>query len=299
VNLAGPFFALLTAGAWGATDFVAGVASRKSGVLITLLLMQVIGGLLSLALLIVTAETYPGLAGIAWAAASGISGTIGLGFLLLALSRGMMGLVAPLAALVAASVPAVVGVVNGDRIGPVLAAGLLLALSAIVVISLPDRRLGTPLLRSVQAARPTEWLLILTSGLGSAGFFLCIDQAYDAGAGTAWTLVSVRLTGIAALAVAIAVISARHGGPVFRMPRTVLTLVLLSSLGDNGGLLCYVIANSVGTLSSTVVLASLAPVSTTLLARVLLHERLSRLRLAGVGLAMVGVVLISLGALGV
>ncbi len=165
MNLAGPFFALLAAGAWGATDFVGGVTSRAAGVLVTLLMVQVYGTLLSLALLPFAGEAIPEPAALVWAAASGASGLVGVGCLFLALSRGTMGLVAPLAALVAVSVPAVVGVVSGDRIGLLLAAGLVVATVAIVVISLPDRRLGTPALATFHGSRAREWLLILVSGL--------------------------------------------------------------------------------------------------------------------------------------
>ncbi len=82
-----------------------------------------------------------------------------------------------------------------------------------------------------------------------------------------------------------------------RVPRIAVSLGLLTALGDTGGSFCYIVANALGTLSSTVVLASLAPVGTVLLARAMLHERLSPLRLVGVGLAVTGAALISLGAL--
>jgi drug/metabolite transporter (DMT)-like permease len=75
-------------------------------------------------------------------------------------------------------------------------------------------------------------------------------------------------------------------------------LTFLTGLGDTGGNLFYIIATSVGTLSVTVVLASLYPVSTALWARVVLRERLTRPQLAGVALAVLGALLISAGSLG-
>jgi drug/metabolite transporter (DMT)-like permease len=78
--------------------------------------------------------------------------------------------------------------------------------------------------------------------------------------------------------------------------KVLLPLALLSAVGDTGGNLFYILARSEGTLSATVVIASLYPVSTTILARLTLGERLSRVRIVGVALAILGVALIGLGA---
>ncbi|MBA3852489.1 MAG: EamA family transporter, partial [Chloroflexi bacterium] len=68
-----------------------------------------------------------------------------------------------------------------------------------------------------------------------------------------------------------------------------------SGLGDLGGNLFFLLANAAGSLAVAVVLSSLYPVVTALLARVFLHERLSRLRLLGVSAAIGGVLLIAVG----
>jgi drug/metabolite transporter (DMT)-like permease len=77
--------------------------------------------------------------------------------------------------------------------------------------------------------------------------------------------------------------------------RNAVRLGLLASVGDLTGTVAYLAATVVGTLSVTVVLVSLFPVSTALLARVVLHERLSRVRVAGVALAVAGAALIGVG----
>ena len=67
-----------------------------------------------------------------------------------------MGLVAPLTALLAASIPAVVGLWRGDDLGTLDMVGMLVALAAVVLISLPDRRLGTPVLPTFHGSRARE-----------------------------------------------------------------------------------------------------------------------------------------------
>ncbi|MDQ3492981.1 MAG: DMT family transporter, partial [Chloroflexota bacterium] len=87
----------------------------------------------------------------------------------------------------------------------------------------------------------------------------------------------------------------RAGRPSLRVPLAVIPLVVLSGLGDLGGNLFFLLANAAGSLAVAVVLSSLYPVVTAVLARIFLHERLSRLRLMGVAAAIGGVVLIAAG----
>ena len=64
---------------------------------------------------------------------------------------------------------------------------------------------------------------------------------------------------------------------------------------DNLANLLFVLAAARGLLSLVSVLGSLYPVVTVVLARVVLDERLARWQLVGVGAALTGVALISLG----
>ena len=298
MNPGGPAFALLSGASWGAGDFFGGLASRMGGLRPALVLTQLFGVLVALSLVPFANETPPSAQGSAWAAAAGIAGLVGVGCLYLALSAGTMGLVAPLTGLIAAAVPAAIGIIGGDPVGPVLLAGMALALAAVVVISLPDRRPGSLRTPVRTASRAREWALIVGAGLGFAGFYLLVDMAHDAGAGTVFTLVGVRLASTAA-AVALLLVTVAAGRPTgFPVSRKVVGITFLTGLGDTGGNLFFIIASGIGVLSVNVVLASLYPVSTALLARIVLGERLSRVRLAGVALAVAGALLISAGAQG-
>jgi drug/metabolite transporter (DMT)-like permease len=75
-------------------------------------------------------------------------------------------------------------------------------------------------------------------------------------------------------------------------PALVATFAV-AGLGDLGGNLFFVFAQQADLFSVAVVLASLYPVITTILAALLLHERLRGLQLVGVALATLSVVLLS------
>jgi drug/metabolite transporter (DMT)-like permease len=256
------------------------------------------GLVLAFGMLLPSGETLPTARGAGWAVAAGTGGVMGLCCLYLALSRGTMGLVAPLTALVAATVPAILGLAAGEPAGPMLLAGTLVALTAVVVIALPDRRIGTPTVPTFHGSRTAEWALIVIAGLGFAGFFLGADRAHAEGSGTFWTLLLVRIAAVLVACAGTGALLALRRTARPRLPRALVPLALLTATGDTLGNLFYILAVAQGTLSVTVVLASLYPVSTAVLARVVLHERLSAVRLVGVGLAIAGVVLVSLGALG-
>ena len=63
---------------------------------------------------------------------------------------------------------------------------------------------------------------------------------------------------------------------------------------DVGADVFFAFATTTGLLSVVSILSSLYPVATVVLARIVLDERMARLQQAGIGLALTGVVLISL-----
>jgi drug/metabolite transporter (DMT)-like permease len=85
------------------------------------------------------------------------------------------------------------------------------------------------------------------------------------------------------------------GRQSLRVTRGALPLVALSGVGDMSANALFLLATQQeGQLAITGVLASLYPVSTVLLAQVLLRERLVGAQVAGLGAAVVAVVLITL-----
>jgi drug/metabolite transporter (DMT)-like permease len=246
-------------------------------------------------LLLLSGEAVPGSEALTLSAAAGLAGTFGLGCFYLALSRGTMGLVAPLTALLAAAWPAAVALATGSTVDRVSLLGMGIALLAVVLISVPDSRPGQPNLPTYHGSRLREWLLVLGASLGFGGFFLLIDAAHEAGGAVWWPLFVIKLAGVLAVLAATLLLAPLGRLPVWRFTRAALLMGALAGLGDLGGNLFFVLASAEGELAVVIVLTSLYPVTTAILARIFLHERLSAVRLAGVGLAIIGVVLIGLG----
>lgn len=268
---------------------------------------QTIGLVGTLLLLAASAEAAPPPEALVWAAAAGISGVGGLGFFYLALSRGTMGLVAPLAALIGAGLPVLVAIAGGETVPPERLGGIGLALVAVVLISLPGGESGA----EIRARRidVSELPFVVLAGLGFAGFFLGMDRA-SAGGETWFPLVVVRIAGLSLVGfVFVAMLMRRRGGGpwltragdllgVDRLRASgiglasVVGLFTLTGVGDLGGNAFFLLAKHADTFAVAVVLSSLYPVVTTLVAAVVLHERLRRLQLLGVGLATISVPLL-------
>lgn len=267
-----------------------------------MLVSQAFGFVLCLVPALVSGESVPGSSASFWALVAGASGIFGITGFYAALSRGTMGLVAPLTALIAATIPSIVGIVNGAAVGPVLLLGMLVALAAVVVISLPESLpalgFGRPSRPSISGSRLFEIGLVVVAGLGFAGFFLGVAESRNAGGGVWWPILLVRAAGF--LLTGLGIVALRGTGRLQRLPvrGTALPLACLAGAGDLGGNVFYIVALAQTSLPTAVVLSSLYPVQTTLLARLVLGERLSAVRLGGVVLAIVGVVLVSVGSVG-
>ncbi|HUG49097.1 MAG TPA: EamA family transporter [Candidatus Limnocylindria bacterium] len=304
----GPLFGLASAFSWGAGDFCGGLASRISSVVTAILASQAVGLLATLLILLASGEALPPLPAIAWGAVAGLSGVIGLGAFYAALSRGTMGLIAPLAALIGASLPAIVAIAGGEELGALRLGGIALGLLAVVLISLPGGERTAAERRAVRIDL-AELPLVLISGLGFAGFYLFLDRAANEGGETWWPLLAVRGVGFCVIVGVVLLLLARDRGRTLRQRADTLfglsrlrlagvgllslaPPLLLAGAGDLGGNAFFVLANAEGALAVAVVLSSLYPVVTTVLAAIFLGERLRPLQFVGIGLAVLAVVLI-------
>jgi drug/metabolite transporter (DMT)-like permease len=273
--------ALTSAAVYGAADFLGGLASRKTSVFGVVALSQVVGLAALLALL-------PWLGGpvdgtdLAWGVAAGVAGASGLVLFFRTLARGVMSVIAPVTAVTSAAVPVLVGLLGGNRIGLWAAAGIALALAAVVLVSAEGG------MSALRAARPASLAPALAAGTAFGFFFVLLDRtSEDAGV---TPLVAARMA-----SVALVVVLALATRQSLRVTRRALPLVALSGVGDMTANALFLLATQQeGQLAITGVLASLYPVSTVMLAQVLLRERLAGAQVAGLGTAVAAIVLITL-----
>jgi drug/metabolite transporter (DMT)-like permease len=275
--------ALSSAAVYGASDFLGGLASRRATVFGVVALSQLAGLVALLALL-------PWLGGpvtradLGWGAAAGLVGATGLLVFFRALSRGVMSVIAPVTAVTAAAVPVLAGLLDGNRIGTVAGVGILLALVAVVLVSAEGG------LAQLRAARPAVLGAPLVAGAAFGFFFVLLDRTSD-GSGLT-PLVAARSASFV-LVVVVALVGRRS----WRVGRRALPLVLASGAGDMTANAFFLLATQqAGQLAITGVLASLYPVSTVVLAQVVLRERLVGAQVAGLAAAIGAVVLITLPA---
>jgi drug/metabolite transporter (DMT)-like permease len=270
--------ALLSSLSWGTADFFGGLASRRRPAQAVVAGSQACG-LLAVASLAVASGAWRGpTSWLGWSVAAGICGTLALVCFYAALSVGTMGVVSPIAAL-GAVLPVVAGILVGERPAPLAVAGLVLALLGAVAASGPE-------LRGRAGARPV--LLAVAAGVGFGLALVCIGRG--ARTDVVMTLTGMRMISVVGFA-AVALARRSLGGLV---PTDVPILAAIG-LGDVGANLMFALATRLGFLSITAVLGSLYPVTTVLLARFVLHERLARVQQAGVLAALAGVALVAVG----
>jgi len=273
--------ALLASFLWGTTDFLSGLASRRTGVVVALLIIEAVGLVAALALALIVADPVPGAAVLAQAAAAGVSAASGLGLFFYALTLGRMSVVAPITAC-GAILPAVVGLASGDPFSGVLAAGLVSALLGIVLVSLEAEREEE---REGGAAAGRVIALALLGALGMGGYYVLFDGVADHS--LAWGLTAARVIPVLVLAVAVSV----RRGPA--PDKTAGRLSVGAGVLDVSATALYGVALTRGSLSAVSVVGSLFPLTTVLLARVLLAERLRRVQQLGIAFAVLGVALIA------
>jgi drug/metabolite transporter (DMT)-like permease len=272
--------ALVSALVYGSADFCGGLAARRAPAQAVVAASQAVGLVLLVALLPWLGGA-AGAADFAWAAAAGAAGAVGLVLFYRSLAEGVMSVVAPVTALCAAAVPVLVGIAGGERLGLVGAAGIALALVAVVLVSAEEGLSGLRRIRAASLGVP------LAAGVGFGLFFVLLDRTSPDSGVT--PLLATRGT-----AVVLLLLVALAGRRSVRVPRPALPAVLLGGTLDVAGNALYLVATQLpGQLAVLGVLASLYPVSTVVLAQVVLRERLVPAQAAGLGTAALAVVLIT------
>ncbi len=274
----GVVLALAAAASWGSADFLGGISTRRLPILTVSAVSQFAGFLFAGAVVLTAGAAMPDERTVVIGMAAGLAGGVGLAALYSGLAIGPMGVVAPIAAL-SAVVPVAVGLARGERPGAIQLVGVALALVGVVLATRHRDESG-------ERAHPRAVALAAVAAFFIGLMIVLLDEA--GGDSPAWTVLMVRTGALSLLAVALV---ARR--PSFSMDRGQLGTLAGAGVLDNGANLMFVVAAQHGLLSLIAVLASLYPVTTVLLARVSLHERLSRIQIVGIAMALAGVALIA------
>ncbi len=263
---------------WGMSDFIGGLISRRRPVLV-IVGWSALFGLVMASVAVVLIEGWHGPYGWApWGAAAGVAGGLGLICYYAALASGTMGVVAPVTSL-GVVVPVVIGILSGESPSGLVWLGICVAIVGIVLTSGPE-------FTGAASARPV--LVAAAAGAFFGFFFVFMDQGSEAS--PLLTLWAMRAALTTAFVVA-ALVRRTTGSLAIRDVGWVVTV----AAGDLGANLAFGIASTMGYVSITSVLASLFPVVTVLLARMVLKERLRMVQVVGVAVTMLGVACISAG----
>ena len=290
-------FALAAAALFGSADFLGGVASRRAKAASVLVISAPAGVLVIFGAAMLSGAPFQ-TAGLGWALAAGAAGGAGLIIFYGALAAGPMSVVAPVSALVSTVVPVGAALAIGERASVAVYAGAALCLVAIVLVSLeglpggsggpgaPVRPAATAPRRQV-AARGLGYGA--ASGLAFGIFFLFIRNAGTSG--VLWPVCMARVAGSLIILGAAVWLGTRPAGP--GAGRWVLPAAVAAGVLDASANVCYVLAARAGLFGMAVVITSLYPGITVLLARVVLGERMRAVQRIGLALAAAGVAMVT------
>jgi drug/metabolite transporter (DMT)-like permease len=317
--------ALAAAVLYGTADFLGGVASRRARVF-AVLAVTVPAGAVVMIVIALLGEA-PGLGGLlghgglgaptsiggwsaaAWAAGSGVCGALGLIAFYAGFATAPISVVAPVAALVSAVLPVGVAIAGGERPGAGVIAGGMLCLIAVVLVSAQPAEEGADRPGEGQVIAPgrvkARGRLLSSRRLLASGRLLALGYGVAAGAGFGLFFICLKNAGQSGVLWPVAI--SRSAGTVVAFGMALATgtrlwprrgagfagIALVSGTVDAAANVCYVLATRAGLFGLAVVITSLYPGITVLLARLLLDERMRWLQRAGLLLAAVGVVLVT------
>ena len=276
----GIVLALASALAYGAADFVGGIGSRRHSAWQIAAVGQAAGAVVMFAAGLLSPGD-PAAGDYLWALVAGLGSAAGSIFLYLGLSRGRMGLVAPVSGVGAALLPLLAGLAYGERPGWLVWLGVLAALPGIWLVS---RTNDTQ--RAANARRSLVYGAC--AGVGFGVLFIALDRiSSDAGL---LPLALNQLVGTAATVVAAVALR-----QVWHPSIDSLGWGSVSGVLGAAGTLSFLVATATASLAITGVLASLYPAVTVLLAAAILKERIGPGQRVGILLCTLAVAAMALG----
>jgi uncharacterized membrane protein len=270
---------LLVAVTYGSGDFFGGQAMRRAPTGATVLWTQSVG-LVALLLVAPIAGGDPTAGDLVLGGVAGLSGAAGLGCLYRGLSVGRASVVAPLSAVGAAVLQVGWGLARGEDPGAVALVGVALALVAVGIVA------GTAGDEPARQVSRRDELVLGGAAAVLLGLFIILFSETGGDSGL-WPAVAARSTPVPVLLVGLALL-----GQPLAVGRAAMPVVIAAGLLDAAANALLLLALREGLLSLVAPVAALYPASTVVLSRIVLDERVGRARMAGLAVALVGLVLI-------
>ena len=279
-----------TALVYGFADFFGAVAARR----INPVLVTLVSGVTGLGFLVSLTGIFGArfdAATIAWGVAAGAASAFAMTCLYASLAIGPISILSPLGAVVSAIVPAMVGFALGDRFSWIGWVALVLILVAVVFVGfIPGAEVRLPSARGL--------LLGLGAGVGIGAVLICLNAAPgDSGLGPVILMRGVSAALLGLLLVAKLVKSGLRTQLIAaQASKRFWVAVGAAGIMDASANLFFLLATRVpdATLTVVSVLTALYPLGTIVLARLILNERIARVQLFGILLALTGSAILSI-----
>ncbi len=292
---------------FGVGDFCGGLAAKRARVLQVVAGSHLVGAVGATIAALVLAERFD-VGDVLLGVIGGGFGVIGVALLYRRLAVGPMSVVAPLTAITSAVVPTAWGAMDGDRLSAIGWLGVGLGLLAVLLVSInpgdgpasvtehAGDGSATVTMAVGDGSAPVTMAVVIESLLAGVGFgmmFIFLD-ATD-GASAPWPVAGARIFTGSVVATILFVASRRQGRPVVPTDRRSLWLIALVGVFDTGSNATFLYASNIGQLAVVSVLSALYPISTVILARLILGERMTRTHGLGFVAAMAATELLVIG----
>lgn len=271
---------LFVAAAFGSADFCGGRATREGSTFGVLAIGQFVA-VAAAAIVAIAAGGAIRAPDLGFGFVAGVVNVIGLAWLYYGLAHGRVSVVAPLTAVVAALVPVSWALLRGERPSALVLVGAACAIAAGAVIARETSE------RDANAPHAGALYAVAGGAFFGASFIFYSEASGGSGF---WPVLAARIAAITVVLVALMITRDR------RFPiGSARTLALVAGLLDVTAGILELAALREGLLSIVAPVVALAPAFTVMLAWALLRERVSRVQLAGLVLALVGLVLVAAG----
>ena len=274
---------LTTSLVYGFADFFGAIASRKLSSVLVTAVAGIVGFFFLLTMIPFFGATFSQAAVVAGIAA-GVASAIGITALYASLAIGPISIISPFGAVLGALVPLTFGFFIGDRFGPLGWLALALILVAVVLVGfVPGADVRLP------SAKGLALAFVAGAGIGTILIALKFSPS-DSGLASVLVMrvVSAGLLNILLLATWLRLRRRNGSSPKSIIAGKFWWAVIAAGIFDSSANIFFTLALRSGSISVVSVLTALYPLGTIILARLILKERIARIQMFGVLLALSG-----------